>query len=471
VAFRKGNRPAGPSLLAVHVGLVAIIVAAPTTRLIAVDLLVRLAALFTGALLCHSALAHARPSAARLTEFYNAMSLGGVIGGAVTALGAPIVFDRVAEFPLALAATLLFIPRQKLEWKLAADVSLVVAGVVLALTSLDVLPLKSAMLVVAGLSVFLNRARVAYVVPVVVFGMLVVDAHATSGDLIHRERTFFGVYRVVAVQRTDGMAHMLLHGSTIHGVQWRDSARASRPLSYYAKGGAVHEAVRAALPSDRPAHAALIGLGSGAMACVLRENDRATFLEIDPAVVALARDRRWFTYLDACPRNTEVRVGDGRLEMRNFAPASLDVVLGDAFSSDAIPAHLLTREAVRIYMQALRPGGALVLHVSNRHLAVANEAVRVAAAEGFVARHWRSPAGEGDSTTVFELPSSSALVITHTQAAMDALKLGAHWKPVPTLTGRAWSDDFTDLVRTMREQPMDGQPTRAVVNTALTPVR
>jgi SAM-dependent methyltransferase len=299
--------------------------------------------------------------------------------------------------------------------------------------------------------------------------MLLVDARSVSGELILRERTFFGAYRVIAAQRPDGLAHMILHGSTIHGVQWRDSAREARPLSYYAQGGAVYDAVRAALPEGRPGHAALIGLGSGAMACVLREQDRATFIEIDPAVVAIARDPRYFTYLEACPRRTEVRLGDGRLEMQRFEPGSLDVVLGDAFSSDAIPVHLLTREAVRLYMRALRPEGALVLHVSNRHLAVANEAVRVAAAEGFAARHWRSPTGRTDSTNAFENPSTSAVVITRTKAAMDALGLGAHWTPAPALAGRAWSDDFIPLVRTMREPAIDARPTNAIPDSAPPP--
>lgn len=469
VAFRKGGGSAGQTLLVLHAGFVALIVAAPSTPYIALDLSICLSALFTAALVCHNALAVARPPANRLTEFYNFISLGGVIGGAATALGAPLLFDRVAEFPLALAATLLLQPRQPLRWTLAANVALLSAALMLLLAAFGIMPIGRALLAVAGFAVLLNRARAAYAVPIVVLAMLVVDARAVSGTLVHRDRTFFGAYRVVAVQRADGLSHLLLHGSTLHGQQWRDSARASRPLSYYAQGGAVHEAVRAALPSDRPAHAALIGLGSGAMACVLRDGDRATFIEIDPAVETIARDPRWFTYLAACPRQTEVRLGDGRLEMQAFAPASLDVVLGDAFSSDAIPVHLLTREAVRAYLRTLRPDGALVLHVSNRHLAVANEAVRVAAAEGFAARHWRSPAGNRDSVATLANPSASAVVITHTEAAMQALGLGAHWQAPPTLTGRAWSDDFINLVRTMRETPIDDRPTRPVADSTASP--
>jgi hypothetical protein len=466
VTFRKGAGPAGPTLLSLHAGAVALLVVLPKSPSIVFDVCLRLAALLVAALVCHAALAAARPHPSRLTEFYNYMSLGGVIGGAATALLSPVVFDRIAEFPLALAATLLLRPAQEVEWKPAADTFLLGSVAVLVAVIFDWLPLEAPLLGLFALAVFLNRARPWLAAPLVVTSMLLVDARGVSGELVLRERTFFGAYRVIAAQRPDGLAHMILHGSTIHGVQWRDSARASRPLSYYAQGGAVHEAVRAALPAARPGHAALIGLGSGAMACVLRAQDRATFIEIDPAVAAIARDPRYFTYLDECPRRTEVRLGDGRLEMQRFEPGSLDVVLGDAFSSDAIPVHLLTREAVQVYMRALRPEGALVLHVSNRHLAVANEAVRVAAAEGFVARHWRSPTVRTDSTNAFENPSTSAVVITRTEAAMEALGLGAHWKAAPPLTGRAWSDDFIPLVRTMREPAIDARPTNAIPDSA-----
>jgi predicted O-methyltransferase YrrM len=461
IAFRKGARAPAITLLALHAASVAMIVAVPSTRNIVVDVLIRLAALFTAALVCHGALAVARPSAARLTEFYNCVSLGGVIGGGITALVAPVVFDRIAEFPLALAATWFFRPQQELEWKPLANTFLL-GGIVTIVASISGwLPLRGLSLGILSLAVFLNRTRPWAAAPLIISSILLVDALGVSGKIIYRTRSFFGAYRVIANARPDGTANGLLNGSTLHGLQWRDSARAGRPLSYYAERGALYQAVRAALPANRPGHVVLIGLGSGTMACVLRPGDRATFLEIDPAVEAIARNPRLFAYLNVCPRHTEVRLGDGRLLMQRFAPASVDVVLGDAFSSDAIPVHLLTREAVRLYMRAIRPGGALVLHVSNRHLAVANEAVRVAAAEGFAARYWRSPSAFVDRTVAFETPPSAAVVITHTPATMEALALPAHWKAAPRLGGQAWSDEFVDVVRALREAPIDGRATRA----------
>lgn len=462
VAFRKGAQRVSKNLLTVHAGLVTLVMVLPKSPYMSLDVVLRLAALFTAALVCHLALSAARPHASRLTEYYNFVSLGGVIGGASTVLLAPMLFTGIIEFPLALAATMLFRPRHDIEWRKAADVSLVAVGLVILAAISGWAKLEAFTLGVAGFAVFLNRGRPLFTVPVIVIIMALLDAQLTSGEQLLRTRTFFGSYRVVTYQRPFGDANMFLHGTTIHGVQFRDSARATQPLSYYAQGSALHEGVSAALPVSRAASAAFIGLGSGAMACVLRDGDNATFIEIDPAVADIARDPRYFTYLDICPRNTRVVLGDGRIEMSRFAPGSLDVILGDAFSSDAIPAHLMTREAVRMYMNALQPGGVLVLHVSNRHLAVANEAVRVAAAEGLPARLWRSPGRETSTVGNLENPSASAVLITKTEAAMHALKLGAHWIEPPVLDGRAWSDDFVNFVRPMRETPLDAKPTSRV---------
>ncbi len=462
IAFRKGTRPAGRNLLILHAGLVTLVMVLPKSPYISLDVVLRLAALFAAALVCHLALAAARPHASRLTEYYNYVSLGGVLGGASTVLLAPMLFDGVVEFPLALAATMLFRPSHDIEWKRAADVSLLAGAVLVVGFFAGLIPVEPALLGVVGFAVFLNRGRPAATVPIIVMMMVYFDANLTSGEQLLRSRTFFGSYRVVSLQRPLGEANMLLHGSTIHGVQFRDSARATQPLSYYAAGSALHEGVRAALPVERAADAAFIGLGSGAMACVLREGDNATFIEIDPEVAAIARDPRYFTYLDACPRNTRLVLGDGRIEMARLDSASLDVILADAFSSDAIPTHLITREALRVYMRALRPGGLLVLHVSNRHLAIVNEAVRVAAAEGLAARIWRSPALETSDANSFESPSASAVLVARNEADMRALGLGAHWREPPVLAGRAWSDDFVNLLRTMRETPLDSLPTNRI---------
>ncbi len=454
-AFRKGATAAGPLLFFVHAAMVACVIVLPRSDSMEIDVVLRLLTLFTSAMVCHRALAAARPHTSRLTEFYNYVSLGGVIGGAATALLAPVVFDAIIEYPLLLAATFFCGPRLPIRWKPAADTMLLAGGGVLALALFQWLPMDRALLGVMGTAVLLNRTRPWAVAPLVMGIMVLAATRVSSGTLLTRDRTFFGSYRVIEVARPLGTMHMLLHGSTIHGAQWRDSARARLSVTYYAAGSALHEAVTAALPVSRAAQAAFIGLGTGAMACVLRDGDSATFIEIDPAIAALASDPRYFTYLSVCPRNTRVLLGDGRIVMERLPAASLDVVLADAFSSDAIPAHLITREAIRVYMRALRPDGVLVLHVSNRHLAIANEAVRVAAAEGLAIRFWRSPPRTTAETGSLESTSASAVVVTRTEAAMRQLGLGAHWREPTVPPGRAWSDDFMDLMRALREPSLD----------------
>lgn len=454
-AFRTGATAAGPMLFFVHAAAVACVIVLPRSESMEIDVVLRLMTLFTSALVCHRALAAARPDTSRLTEFYNFVSLGGVIGGAATALVAPIVFNAIIEYPLLLAATFFFGAGGSVRWKPAADTMLLAGGGVLVVAIVLSMPFDRALLGVIGTAVLLNRTRPLAVAPLVVGIMVIAATRVSSGTLLTRDRTFFGSYRVIEVTRPLGTMHMLLHGSTMHGAQWRDSARAGASVSYYAAGSALHEAVTSALPVSRAAQAAFIGLGTGAMACVLRPGDSATFIEIDPAIATLARDPRYFTYLSACPRDTRVLLGDGRIVMERLPDASLDVILADAFSSDAIPAHLITREAIRVYLRALRPDGVLVLHVSNRHLAIANEAVRVAAAEGLTFRVWRSRPRATAETGYLESTSASAVVVTRNEAAMQKLGLGAHWRIPLVPPGRAWSDDFIDLVRALREPSLD----------------
>lgn len=463
VAFRKGAEGPGAHLLSLHAGIVALVVVMPKSPSIMLDVALRLMALFSAALVCHAVLATARPSAARLTEYFIFVSLGGVLGGGLTVLAAPLVFDGILEFPLALAATLLLRPSHAVKWRPLATGFFGVALLALLGVVAGLLSLSTSLLRLFGGAFYLNRGRPRLVALFVLAVMAIVgNGNVPDGRTIFKTRTFFGAYRIVAIDQPNDTLHLLMHGSTLHGVQRRARERATTPLSYYAEGGALHEAVRAALPANRAAQAAFVGLGSGAMACALREGDHATFIEIDPEVVALASNPRFFTYLRDCPRQTRIILGDGRLEMANLPLSSLDVVLIDAFSSDAIPTHLLTREAVRAYMGTLRAGGVLVLHVSNRHLAIANEAVRVAAAEALSTRLWSSPPRPSTAGSSYDALSASAVLITRDAAAMDALGLGAHWRSPPALTGRPWSDDFVNLLRTMSETGIDSMPTRAI---------
>lgn len=456
IAFRKGAGAPGFWLLLAHAMLLAVLIAGARLPLW-FEVAKHLAVLFVGALVCHAALASRRPPAAQLTEFYMYVSLGGVLGGAATALAAPVLFDSVWEYPLALAATALFRPKGDPALATVSRALAAAAVLALALAALGVVTLTLFVLSVAALAAFANRERPA-LFAALVFATLAAQIHTSAtGAEILRERTFFGVMRVADVETPSGVVRLLTHGTTVHGAQFVDPARAREPLTYYHPGTALNEAVRLGLPKDRPADVALLGLGTGAMACGLRDGDRATFYEIDPAVARIAADPRYFTYLAACPHPGETVLGDARIKLAKEPDASFDVVLVDAFSSDAIPAHLLTREAVRLYVQKLRPDGALVLHVSNRNLAIVNEGLRVAAAEGLAARARTSPLVYKEEGRQYEGSAAVAIIVARDEARLSALGLPDTWKNPAPPPGDAWSDDRIDLLRPVLETPV---PTR-----------
>jgi len=342
-------------------------------------------ALGVAALMCHAALALDRPHPGRLTEFYLWLALGGALGGVFNALVAPVLFSSLTEYPLAIVAACLLRPpapraRPGVLELLGADerVSRLIDVSLPALFGLGVAAalrleqvggsqgLDRRSLVIgfaAGLS--LNFARRPRRFALAVAALYLASALAVSGPghVLDRERTFFGVYRV----DSDAQGyHQLYDGTTLHGVELMGRPGHPVPLSYYNPSGPVAQ-VFAALPDRRLAtRTAVVGLGSGAMACYARADEHWTFYEIDPAVAQIARDPRWFTYLRDCPGRHDVAVGDAR---RSLATSSehFGVIALDAFSSDAIPVHLLTREALKVYVGHLVGHGIVLFHISNRY--------------------------------------------------------------------------------------------------------
>jgi spermidine synthase len=366
------------------------------------------------ALACHGKLAHDRPSPTHLTEFYLLISVGGVLGGLFNALVAPVVFTSLAEYPLAMVLACMLVIRRRPRpsamgraFLAAGAVSLGVSALTLILYSnsltirldfafivrafgltstriaewLTVIEPPLNKFLVYGpplLACFLWRRR-PVVLGLALAGVLVaagfVDAH--KGDRIRQARSFFGVLRVSRDRDEKGYTE-LRHGTTLHGRQSVDPARRGEPLSYYHRQGPIGQ-IFAELDGRRGGRkVAVIGLGTGTLAAYARPGDVMTFYEIDRLVRDIAFDRAYFTYLtDARDRGATLRLelGDARVRLeavRRERPAEqYDVIIVDAFTSDAIPVHLLTREALRLYLEMLAPGGLLAIHVSNRHLQLA----------------------------------------------------------------------------------------------------
>lgn len=441
---------------------------------------------FAGAMLCHRRLALLRPSPSRLTTFYFAIAIGGVLGGIANALVAPLLFDRILEYPLALAALVAArawtvqapgVPSGRATASVArwAVLMILPAGLVVSLAilaaRLELARTLESVLVAGiptlaiGLLFFVEahranpstpRATPRWLLPLALAGALVAGEYTYSRrPTLHQERTFFGVHRV---ERTpEGRFHVLLHGTTAHGVQAapthpnRERLRAI-PGTYYHPDGPVGSLVSATQAARNAARVGLVGLGTGAIAAYARQSDQFTFFEIDPSVVAIADNPAYFTYLsDARARGATLRivVGDGRHTLAREPEGSFDLIVIDAFSSDAIPTHLLTREAIEIYMARLAPGGVLALHISNRAFNLAPVLCRHAQDLGLAALDnddvvvTRRQLEEGKTESWW-------FALAREAASFDALRTNNLFWRTPTDFARAdlplWTDQRSDLL-------------------------
>jgi hypothetical protein len=549
-----------------------------------------LAGFFFSALICHLALARSRPDASRLTEFYLLVSLGGVLGGVFAALIAPLIFNNVYEYPLALAAACLFRPREQSDMPRLVDASFAAAilmgvlgllllrwapldstivlgtigaaaamlaagwsdesrpavyrylflavtaahailviyiafnladifvpaivedqtrtvarqpwasmlmatsfmllafavhgtilprkdnkriadmglGAALASTVLLLILLVRAegvdaqLLTVAGIlfcgvAIFFNRGRPLALAAIVLVAFVIVFIDETRGSrIITQERSFFGVLRTREfADRADPNApplRILMHGTTIHGAQIADPRFERQPLTYYHPRTALGESILAGLSTGPTSHLALIGLGTGSTACLMRPDDELTIFEIDPAVVRLSAEPGGdFTYVPACQPNARVELGDARLQIAEEPDGSFDVIVVDAFSSDAIPAHLLTREAIALYLSKLSDRGIVVLHLSNRNLALVSEAARVAHSLNAPYLYRISDRFEQPMVSYYGGLAASVMIIAKSPQAISSLALNPDWRVIEAPPGRAWTDDYINLPRALWE--------------------
>jgi hypothetical protein len=271
---------------------------------------------------------------------------------------------------------------------------------------------------------------------------------ADASQVIARERSFFGVY---TVKRDPAGFNVLLHGTTIHGAQQLDPAARREPLTYYLADGPLGQlfAARAAAP---PRTIGAVGLGVGTVACYRTPGQRWTFYEIDPLVERIARDARYFHYLADCAPDAQVILGDARLSLRAAPARSFDLLILDAFSSDAIPVHLLTREAFALYLDRLAAGGLIALHVSNRNLDLAPVVASLVRASSAVA--WQQtyqPPGPLSEATHAYRSASSWIVIARQTGDLGALASDPRWSRLEDQgQRRPWSDAFSDIVGALR---------------------
>ena len=354
---------------------------------------------FVNVLMCHGELARRRPPPKYLTAFYLWMSAGGLIGGVAAGVVAPHVFSWVAEYPILIALAVLCRPDLACRTT-AAGAYLLFGGLTAARLVLIVLALVPVMvdarafeLAVGALlaaSVLFWRAPLPFAA--IIAFVLLVNHSVVEQAYSVSVRSFFGVSKVA--QTSDGRFRLLQHGTTLHGgqrIREADGLAAAidppEPLLYYWDGSAISQAFDAARAvAGGPMRIAVIGLGAGTLACRAEPDDTLDYYEIDPAIVRIARDPLLFSFLWACRPDVPIILGDARLTLAEAPDRAYDLIVVDAFSSDAIPVHLLTREAMAVYLRKLSPHGMVVLHVSNRHLELASVVAGIAAANGLSAR-------------------------------------------------------------------------------------
>ena len=346
-------------------------------------MVLHLAYFFFAALMCHSRLAADRPGPTHLAQFYVWLSLGGVLGGVFNALIAPLVFNSVVEYPLAIVLSCLLLPKspdtetelvvlraRRLDF--ATPILIFVMTIGLAWLADRVMPVQmGGSLFVVALPLFvsypLRKRPVRFALSL---GAVILAAGLMTGvgrSTLHSERNFFGVLRVTDDRSRD--LHSFLHGSTVHGRQSTIPERRCEPLSYYHREGPLGRIFAQVSHSHPAANVGIIGLGTGATASYARAGEHWTFYEINPAVVSIARSPQYFSYLSDCvAAPVDIVLGDARLQLHSAPDRAYDLIVLDAFSSDAIPVHLMTQQALDLYLAKLKPAGLIVFHISNRNL-------------------------------------------------------------------------------------------------------
>lgn len=266
-----------------------------------------------------------------------------------------------------------------------------------------------------------------------------------STGAIHSERSFFGVNRVTAIE-TPLPAHLLVHGTTVHGAQRLDEQGRTTPLTYYHPDGPLGQVFRT-FPFWRFNRVGAVGLGAGAAACYARPGQDWTFYEIDPVVERIARDRRYFSYLADCAPEARVLIGDARLSLAAEPDQSIDLLILDAFSSDAIPVHLITAEAFTMYRRKLSPGGVIMVHISNRYLDLEPVLGRITLETGFfgVIQHY----DEGASEALLRYPSIWVVMARNPDDIVE-LAPDLRWAPLRGARAALWTDDYVNIVGALR---------------------
>jgi len=431
---------------------------------------------FSAGMVCHRRLVALAPPPSRLTEFYLGIAAGGVLGGAFNAIVAPVIFPDLLEYPLAIVAAcyachVAVSSTTKRARVLDVVLPMALAAVALALpmilgkpgpTENQQVRLVQALIPCLLALGFVLRPRRFALALAVLFAIGWNQAWI-QGTVLHRERTFFGMLHVVLqpgpTVREPGSLHgvrkrppfrSFIHGTTRHGTQGQDESLRRIPTSYYHRTSPIGQVFAAYGPLGLLNRVAVIGLGAGTLAAYGEPGRSMQFFEIDPAVVRIARDPSMFTFLSDSRSALTFTTGDGRLELAKTPDGTFGLIVVDAFTSDAIPVHLLTREAIALYVRKLSPGGVLALHITNANLEL-SPIVDGLTADGGLAGLIQDNQIENQDQLLEGKDGSEWAVIGRNRAALAPLEHDARWISVPSQPGRTpdpryvWTDDYSSL--------------------------
>jgi hypothetical protein len=436
--------------------LVAVLIFDPV-KLIVGQVALHIGIFFVCALMCHGELARRRPAPRHLTSFYMWMSAGGMIGGIGAGLAAPYLFNWIAEYPILIALAVLCrpglsLPKQRVEQVIFFGAIVVAVLAVVAFREFNVEIDETVYNVVVGallvVTVLFWRDPLPFAA--IIAFVVLANHYIIEPSGARSVRSFFGVAKMQ--ETSDGRFRLLSHGTTLHGGQRiRDTngqPLTGRPdlIMYYYDGSAIAQVLDAARAQTGGAiRYAVIGLGTGSLACRAEPADTVHYYEIDPAIIRIARDPDLFSYLSECRPNVPIVLGDARLTLAEAPDASYDAIIVDAFSSDAIPIHLITREAMAIYLKKLAPNGLLAIHVSNRHLELASVVAGIAAANGAVARiNDGGDATENDAEYMF---IGTVAAIARRDEDFGPIAQSQFWETQePDPKQWVWTDDYSNIV-------------------------
>jgi hypothetical protein len=422
-------------------------------------MLLHVVAFFVTAMVCHGELTRRRPAAGHLTAFYMWMSAGGVIGGMASALVAPEVFSWVAEYPILIVLAILCRPGLTLASQRETTLTLVAFALAAAVIVVPAVAFEATLdsksfywslgvLLALALAASQLRSPLAFAA-LVALAFLVFRCYETEFE---RVRSFFGVHKVV--DRGDGY-RVLQHGTTIHGAErWEDIEAGPGvrplPLAYFHAGSATVQTIAAARARiGGPIRVAVVGLGTGTLACWAEPGDAFTYYEIDAAVVSIARDPTRFTFLSACGPDIPIVMGDARLTLGDAPDGHYDVIMLDAFASDTMPVHLMTQEAMALYVRKLKPDGIVAMHVSSRYMELVSVVAGIAQANGLEARI--NPPEEVD-VEAYQF-ATAVVAAARKTADFGALATERNWVPVrPDPRQWVWTDDYSNVIGAMIRQ-------------------